>query len=113
MVNTEIESEVEMGSRAHTDNAKTPQSEKYDMSTTRISSRKERQIFNEICKLNWVRNLGVSLAMILLLAAGFPCKTYAMVDCNINQEWAYRTKMVNQSQRCQMVPEQTNTATSQ
>ena len=41
VVNTEIESEVEMGS--HTNNAKTPQSEKYDMSTTRIASRKEGQ----------------------------------------------------------------------
>ena len=84
MVNTEIESEVEMGS--HIDNAETPQDEKYDMSTTRIASRKERQIFNEICKLNWVHNLGVGLAMIILLAAGFRCRTYAMVDCNINQE---------------------------
>ena len=76
MVNTEIESEVEMGS--HVDNAETPQNEKYDMSTTRTTSRKEGQFFNEICKLNWVGNLGVGLAMILFLAAGFPCRTYAM-----------------------------------
>ena len=32
------------------------------------------------------------MAMVLFLAAGFPCKTYAMVDCNINQECAYKTK---------------------
>ena len=38
VINTEIESEVEMGS--HMDNAETPQDEKYDMSTTRIASGK-------------------------------------------------------------------------
>jgi hypothetical protein len=86
VVNIGIESEIEMGS--HMDNAETPQDEKYDMSTTRIASGKEGQFFNQICRLNWVHNLGVSLALILFLAAGFPCRTYAMVDCNINQEWA-------------------------
>ena len=79
-----------MGS--HMDNAETPQDEKYDISTTRTASGKEGQFFNQICRLNWVHNLGVSLALTLSLAAGFPCRTYAMVDCNINQEWAYITK---------------------
>ena len=68
VVNTEIESEVEMGS--HIDNAQTPQNEKYDMSTTRTASRKEGQFLKEICKLDWVRNMGVGLAMVLFLAAG-------------------------------------------
>ena len=97
VVNTEIESEVEMG--PHMDNAETPQDEKYDMSTTRIASGKDGQFFNEICKLNWVHNLGVSLALILFLAAGFPCRTYAMVDCNIRMQWL-RTEVDSSGQSC-------------
>ena len=51
----------------HINNAETPLEEKYDMSTTRAASRKEGRFCKEICRLGWVRNLGISLAMILIV----------------------------------------------
>ena len=76
VINTEIESEVEMS--PHIDNAETPPNEKYDVSTTRTASRQKEQFFNQICRLNWVHNLGVTLAMI-----GFFCCDFPLQDvCN-------------------------------
>ena len=79
VINTEIESEIEMG--PHMDNAETPQDEKYDMSTTRIASGKEGQFFNQIRSINVVdrssirSGIGVGNAWLPWTDRGGPAKT--------------------------------------
>ena len=84
--NTKSESEVEMC--PHIDNVKTPLNEHYDMSSTATVSRRKGQPFNEICRLNWVRNLGVSLAIPL---DSFRCRIFTSLHSKFMYQLIYQS----------------------